>query len=248
MNKLLIIWCLVSASLFCFTNASPTSYNNKNVLLYGNKHHTLSNTYRKREEKGGHKDINDQMDKRVVTDSKAFDIATTEAEKPDATNSKVLQALFNLVLGKVDPIAAGAADVISKISHIEYIHWRIEIENVFQNSAINEDTKEFFDVLFSEPRNYRKVVIGIVLALVRQQNHRLLGHSDLNYVVNDTISINGFARDLGHSLLTMGEEFTYNGELPRPLVIEVIVAAVAVSTGEARTPMDIPQQISYLSQ
>jgi hypothetical protein len=247
MNKLLIIWCLVSTALFCFTHASPTAYKRKVNLVHRNEHWKLSSVYEKRDNGVGQRNMGDHMSKRDVPDERALSIAQAKADEPNATKPVVLQTLFELLIGKSDPIAARAADVITKTAQKSFLYWRDEIKNIFQGNPINADNDDFFNLLFDRPRNYRKAVIGIVLALIPQQNHRLLGHPDLDFILNDISYIDGFVLELGQALLGLGEEFTYNGEFSRQLVIEVIVAAVAVATGEAQTPHDIPSLMSHLS-
>lgn len=244
MSKFLLFVCLLSAALFGFTCASSTVHAYKPGLAHGNRRRKLSNAYQKRDTVDGQKKMNDEVVKRDSTPT--FAIAQDESSQSGATTATVLESLLAFLTKGNRPVANRAAEVISTIAKKEFIVWRRDIEYIFKDNPINQDHYAFFDSIFESPKNYREVVIGIVLAMVPQNNNSLMGHPDMYWLIDNDELINGSSLELGQRLMALRNSFTYSGNFPPSLVIEVIAAAVAVSTGEATSPQNIPDLLSSL--
>jgi hypothetical protein len=240
-NKFLIICCLISTALFCFTNASPTTYNFKGDLVQ-NK---LSSVRQKRDYGTQETNLlNGVVAKRDFPDRRALDLARAKSTKSGATVYSVLQALFELLIGEKDPVAARAAMAV--LQHV-MPHERFSLINfVFQDPPINYDAKQFMSTFAQGGMRDSTFAVGITLALVPQPDHLLMNHGELAYLIN-TINSDPRSLAVGHKILQFGESFSYKGSFPTSLVAEVIVAAVAVNNGEARQASDIPIIMSQLS-
>jgi hypothetical protein len=188
--------------------------------------------------------LNGVLAKRDFSDTRALDLARTKSAEPGATVSSVLQALFELLNGGEIPTAARAARIGSE--HILPSKRLSFIENVFQNSSINDDAVQFASAFAQDPNQDSAFAVGLTLAMIPQPGRRLKDHVEEGDLIH-TIAYQPRYRDVGRYILRIGERLSYRGPFPISLVAEVIVVAVAAVDGHVAKAIDVPKVMSQLS-
>jgi hypothetical protein len=176
-------------------------------------------------------------------DTRALDLARTKSDEPGATVSSVLQALFELLIGGENPMAARAAEIGSR--RIIPRQRPAFISYVFQDSSVNDDAEQFVSAFARDLNQDASFALGLTLALIPQPGRHLMHHQDTVYLMNTFRNDRSLV--VGREILQIAGSFSYNEPFPTSLVVEVIVAAVAAMNGEATQASDIPNIMSQLS-